>query len=133
MIKIFIIILFTLPSWADVEEEIKISSDNVNITELTNKVIFSKNLVIDSGLLVISAEEAIYDNSSKVIEISGRPSSLKSLNETNKFEGSASRIIFYSNDMVHLLGSAKMKYENMTISSNKIIFSPRSGLISSNQ
>ena len=90
MIKIFIIILFTLPSWADVEEEIKISSDNVNITELTNKVIFSKNLVIDSGLLVISAEEAIYDNSSKVIEISGRPSSLKSLSETNKFEGSAS-------------------------------------------
>lgn len=133
MNKIILIALLAIPLLADVGNEIKISSDNVNVQEAANKVIFSKNLIIDSGLMLISAEEAIYDNSSKVIEISGRPSSLKSLSETNKFEGSASRIIFYSNDMVHLLGSAKMKYENMTISSNKIIFSPRSGLISSNQ
>jgi hypothetical protein len=58
---------------------------------------------------------------------------LKSIGETSEFEGSASKIIFYDNDNVHLLGAAKMRYENMSITSNKIVFSPRSGFINSNK
>jgi lipopolysaccharide transport protein LptA len=133
MNKIILIALLAIPLLADVDNEIKISSDNVNVQEAANKVIFSKNLIIDSGLMLISAEEAIYDNSSKIIEISGEPSLLKSIGEASEFEGSASKIIFYNNDNVHLLGAAKMKYENMTITSNKIVFSPRSGFINSNK
>lgn len=133
MNKIILMALLAMPLWADVDNEIKISSDNVNVQETTNKVIFSKNLIIDSGLMLISADEAIYDNSSKIIEISGEPSLLKSIGETREFEGSASKIIFYDNDNVHLLGAAKMRYENMSITSNKIVFSPRSGFINSNK
>ena len=133
MNKIILMALLAMPLWADVDNEIKISSDNVNVQEATNKVIFSKNLIINSGLMLISADEAIYDNSSKIIEISGEPSLLKSIGETREFEGSASKIIFYDNDNVHLLGAAKMKYENMLITSNKIVFSPRSGFINSNK
>jgi len=133
MNKIILIALLAIPLLADVGNEIKISSDNVNVQEAANKVIFSKNLIIDSGLMLISAEEAIYDNSSKIIEITGKPSLLKSIGEASEFEGSASKIIFYNNDNVHLLGAAKMKYENMTIASNKIVFSPRSGFINSNK
>jgi lipopolysaccharide transport protein LptA len=133
MNKIILMALLAMPLWADVDNEIKISSDNVNVQEATNKVIFSKNLIIDSGLMLISADEAIYDNSSKIIEISGEPSLLKSISETSEFEGSASKIIFYDNDNVHLLGAAKMRYENMSITSNKIVFSPRSGFINSNK
>ena len=55
------------------------------------------------------------------------------IGEASEFEGRASKIIFYNNDNVHLLGAAKMKYENMTITSNKIVFSPRSGFINSNK
>jgi lipopolysaccharide export system protein LptA len=127
MNKIILMALLAMPLWADVDNEIKISSDNVNVQEATNKVIFSKNLIINSGLMLISADEAIYDNFSKIIEISGEPSLLKSIGETSEFEGSA------SNDNVHLLGAAKMKYENMSITSNKIVFSPRSGFINSNK
>lgn len=133
MNKIILMALLAMPLWADVDNEIKISSDNVNVQEATNKVIFSKNLIIDSGLMLISADEAIYNNSSKIIEISGEPSLLKSIGETREFEGSASKIIFYDNDNVHLLGAAKMRYENMSITSNKIVFSPRSGFINSNK
>ena len=133
MNKIILIVLLAIPLLADVGNEIKISSDNVNVQEAANKVIFSKNLIIDSGLMLISAEEAIYDNSSKIIEITGEPSLLKSIGEASEFEGSASKSIFYNNDNVHLLGAAKMKYENMTITSNKIVFSPRSGFINSNK
>jgi len=133
MNKIILIALLAIPLLADVGNEIKISSDNVNVQEAANKVIFSKNLIIDSGLMLISAEEAIYDNSSKIIEITGEPSLLKSIGEASEFERSASKIIFYNNDNVHLLGAAKMKYENMTITSNKIVFSPRSGFINSNK
>ena len=74
MNKIILMALLAMPLWADVDNEIKISSDNVNVQEATNKVIFSKNLIIDSGLMLISADEAIYDNFSKIIEISGEPS-----------------------------------------------------------
>ena len=133
MNKIILMALLAMPLWADVDNEIKISSDNVNVQEATNKVIFSKNLIIDSGLMLISANEAIYDNFSKIIEISGEPSLLQSIGETSEFEGSATKIIFYDNDNVHLLGAAKMRYENMSITSNKIIFSPRSGFINSNK
>ena len=61
MNKIILIALLAIPLLADVGNEIKISSDNVNVQEAANKVIFSKNLIIDSGLMLISAEEAIYD------------------------------------------------------------------------
>ena len=68
----------------------------------------------------------------KIIEITGNPSSLKSLDKKKDFFGSASKIVFYNNEKVHLVGNAKMKYENMTISSEKIIFSPSTGFIESN-
>ena len=63
MNKIILIALLAIPLLADVGNEIKISSDNVNVQEAANKVMFSKNLIIDSGLMLISAEEAIDDNS----------------------------------------------------------------------
>ena len=39
--------------------------------------------------------------------------------------------IFFSNEKIHLIGNASMKYENISISSNIIIFNPRTGKISS--
>ena len=108
-----------------------INSDKVNIAN-NDKVIFSENISIDSGLVLINADMAIYDNDTKIIEITGNPSSLKSLDNKKDFFGSASKIVFYNNEKVHLVGNAKMKYENMTISSEKIIFSPSTGFIESN-
>jgi len=45
MNKIILIALLAIPLLADVGNEIKISSDNVNVQEAANKVIFSKNLI----------------------------------------------------------------------------------------
>ena len=131
MIKKILSLLFAFSLYAVESDDLVISSDKVNIADNSN-VIFSENISIDSGVVLINANKAIYDNDTKIIEITGNPSSLKSLDSKKDFYGSASKIVFYNNEKVHLIGNAKMRYENMTISSEKIIFSPSSGFIESN-
>lgn len=131
MIKKILSLLVASSLYAAESDDLVINSDKVNIAN-NDKVIFSENISIDSGLVLINADMAIYDNDTKIIEITGNPSSLKSLDNKKDFFGSASKIVFYNNEKVHLVGNAKMKYENMTISSEKIIFSPSTGFIESN-
>ena len=131
MIKKILSLLLASSLYAGESDDLVINSDKVNIAN-NDKVIFSENISIDSGIVLINADMAIYDNDTKIIEITGNPSSLKSLDNKKNFFGSASKIVFYNNEKVHLVGNAKMKYENMTISSEKIIFSPSTGFIESN-
>jgi lipopolysaccharide transport protein LptA len=131
MIKKILSLLFASSLYAVEPDDLVINSDKVNIADNSN-VIFSENISIDSGVVLINASKAIYDNDTKIIEITGNPSSLKSLDSKKDFYGSASKIVFYNNEKVHLIGNAKMRYENMTILSEKIIFSPSSGFIESN-
>ena len=131
MIKKILSLLLASSLYAGESDDLVINSDKVNIAN-NDKVIFSENISIDSGLVLINADMAIYDNDTKIIEITGNPSSLKSLDNKKDFFGSASKIVFYNNEKVHLVGNAKMKYENMTISSEKIVFSPSTGFIESN-
>ena len=131
MIKKILSLLLASSLYAIESDDLVINSDKVNITN-NDKVIFSENISIDSGIVLINADMAVYDNNTKIIEITGNPSSLKSLDNKKDFFGSASKIVFYNNEKVHLIGNAKMKYENMTISSEKIIFSPSTGFIESN-
>jgi len=131
MIKKILSLLVVGSLYAGESDDLVINSDKVNIAN-NDKVIFSENISIDSGIVLINADMAIYDNDTKIIEITGNPSSLKSLDNKKDFFGSASKIVFYNNEKVHLVGNAKMKYENMTISSEKIIFSPSTGFIESN-
>lgn len=131
MIKKILSLLLASFVYASESDDLVINSDKVNIAN-NDKVIFSENISIDSGIVLINADMAIYDNNTKIIEITGNPSSLKSLDNKKDFFGSASKIVFYNNEKVHLIGNAKMKYENMTISSEKIIFSPSTGFIESN-
>ena len=131
MIKKILSLLLASSLYAGESDDLVINSDKVNIAN-NDKVIFSENISIDSGIVLINADMAIYDNDTKIIEITGNPSSLKSLDNKKDFFGSASKIVFYNNEKVNLVGNAKMKYENMTISSEKIIFSPSTGFIESN-
>ena len=131
MIKKILSLLVVGSLYAGESDDLVINSDKVNIAN-NDKVIFSENISIDSGIVLINADMAIYDNDTKIIEITGNPSSLKSLDNKKDFFGSALKIVFYNNEKVHLVGNAKMKYENMTISSEKIIFSPSTGFIESN-
>ena len=131
MIKKILSLLVVSSLYAGESDDLVINSDKVNIAN-NDKVIFSENISIDSGIVLINADMAIYNNDTKIIEITGNPSSLKSLDNKKDFFGSASKIVFYNNEKVHLVGNAKMKYENMTISSEKIIFSPSTGFIESN-
>ena len=112
-------------------KDIQIKSDTVELLKQTNQISFINNVEINSNLVSISAKSALYDDINKIISIKGIPSSIKSNSDNSFFSGTAEKIIFFSDEKVHLIGNASMKYENVSISSNIIIFNPRTGKFSS--
>ena len=132
IINLSIIIVFSL-SVATFEKDIQIKSDTVEFLKDVNQISFLNNVEIISNFVIISAKSAIYDDLNQVISIKGMPSSIESNNGDTLFSGTAEKILFFNDEKVHLVGNASMKYENVSISSNIIIFNPRIGKISSTE
>ena len=126
------IFLFTLDvSSNNLINHIKIKSDKVEFIKNLRNVSFFSNVNINSSYVEISANSAIYDQIKEVISISGDPSSIKSNKKNNFFNGEAETILFFSDEKVHLVGNASIKFDNISISSNLIIFNPKTGMITS--
>ena len=111
--------------------EVKIESDKVEFSNDSKNISFFSNVNINSSYVEISASSAIYDDKKEVISISGDPSSIKSNKENNFFNGEAETILFFSDEKVHLVGNASIKFDNISINSNLIIFNPKTGKINS--
>ena len=111
--------------------EVKIESDKVEFLNDSKNISFLSNVNINSSYVEISANSAIYDQVKEVISISGDPSSIKSNKKNNFFDGEAETILFFSDEKVHLVGNASIKFDNISISSNLIIFNPKTGKITS--
>ena len=115
----------------DLNEHVKIKSDSIEFYKESNQINFKHNVEIKSDFISIEASSAIYDNSENSISLTGMPTTITSNKDNNDFSGTANKIIFYTNEKVHLIGNAKMIYENLTISSDLIIFNPMTGKFSS--
>lgn len=118
-------------SAATFDNDIQIKSDTVEFLKEANQISFLDNVEINSNFVIIYAESALYDDVSQIISIKGMPSSIQSNKGDSFFSGTAERIIFFNDEKVQLIGNASMKYENVSISSNIIIFNPRTGKFSS--
>ncbi len=126
------IFLFTLDvSSSNLINHIKIKSDKVEFIKNLRNVSFFSNVNINSSYVEISANSAIYDQIKEVISITGDPSSIRSNKKNNFFDGEAETILFFSDEKVHLVGNASIKFDNISISSNLIIFNPKTGKITS--
>ena len=124
--------LFTLDvSSNNLINQIKIKSDKVEFIKNLRNVSFFSNVNINSSYVEISANSAIYDQIKEVISITGDPSSIRSNKKNNFFDGEAETILFFSDEKVHLVGNASIKFDNISISSNLIIFNPKTGKITS--
>ena len=110
---------------------VRIESDKVEFINNLKNVSFFSNVNINSSYVEISANSAIYDQVKEVISISGDPSSIKSNKKNNFFDGEAETILFFSDEKVHLVGNASIKFDNISINSNLIIFNPKTGKITS--
>ena len=128
---ILIILFNSIELFSDLKSDIRINSDIVEFIENKNQINFLNNVEISSDFVNIKAETAVYDDIREVISIIGEPSTIISNKKDNYFDGNAKEIIFYNDEKVHLIGDAIMKYNNISISSNIIIFNPRTGKISS--
>ena len=134
MIKLFFVFLiffsFSIFS-VELNEHVKIKSDSIEFYKEYNQINFKHNVEIKSDFISIEASSAIYDNSENSISLTGTPTTITSNKDNNDFSGTANNIVFYTNEKVHLIGNAKMIYENLTISSELIIFNPMTGKFSS--
>ena len=128
---VLIILFNSIELFSDLKSDIRINSDIVEFIENKNQINFLNNVEISSDFVNIKAETAVYDDIREVISIIGEPSTIISNKKDNYFDGNAKEIIFYNDEKVHLIGDAIMKYNNISISSNIIIFNPRIGKISS--
>ena len=134
MIKLFFVFLifFSFSIFSkDLNEHVKIKSDSIEFYKEYNQINFKHNVEIKSDFISIEASSAIYDNSENSISLTGTPTTITSNKDNNDFSGTANKIIFYTNEKVHLIGNAKMIYKNLTISSDLIIFNPMTGKFSS--
>tara|TARA_Y100000992_G_scaffold240262_1_gene171069 strand:+ start:262 stop:672 length:411 start_codon:yes stop_codon:yes gene_type:complete len=127
----FGILFFSITLVSEYSNDIKIKSGTIEFIKESNKINFLNDVVIDSEFVNIVAESAIYDNINSVISLLGSPSLISSNKQDNLFDGKAEKILFFNDEKVHLIGNASMKYENISISSNIIIFNPQTGNISS--
>ena len=127
----FGILFFSITLVSEYSNDIKIKSGTIEFIKESNKINFLNNVVIDSEFVNIVAESAIYDDINSVISLLGYPSLISSNKQDNIFDGKAEKILFFNDEKVHLIGNASMKYENISISSNIIIFNPQTGNISS--
>ena len=127
----FGILFFSITLVSEYSNDIKIKSGTIEFIKESNKINFLNNVVIDSEFVNIVAESAIYDDINSVISLLGYPSLISSNKQDNIFDGKAEKILFFNDEKVHLIGNASMKYENISISSDIIIFNLQSGNISS--
>lgn len=114
-------------------ENLEIDATSIVISPKDNQIIFSNNVILDTGKLVLKSDSAIYNELDKTMTLEGLPSSISSLDSSKTFNGNASKIIFFNNSKVQLIGSAVMSYDNINISSNSIIFNPENGKMSSSK
>ena len=129
---IVLVFIFTLDvNGAIIDKNINIKSDSVEFIEQLNQISFQNNVEIDSDNIVIKADSAIYDNSEDLISFIGMPTTIKSEEMEVEFSGTAQKILFYNDEKIHLIGNAYMQYEGISISSELIIFNPKTGKLSS--
>ena len=128
MNKIFLLsLLLSLNVFANINKTINIESDTVEYMKATNSISFLENVRIAYENINVLAKEAIYDSELDTISVIGFPSIITSNKTGINFKGKAEKIIIYSNEKVHLVGNASMSYENINITSNKIVFNPQTG------
>lgn len=129
---IVLVFIFTFGvNGAIINKNINIKSDSVEFIEQLNQISFQNNVEIDSDNIVIKADSAIYDNSEDLISFIGVPATIKSEEMEVEFSGTAQKILFYNDEKIHLIGNAYMQYEGISISSELIIFNPKTGKLSS--
>ena len=130
-LSLIVVFLFAFNALSDFKSDIKINSNSIEFLKESKKINFFDSVEINSKYVNIKAESASYDQKEDVISFSGKPSIIKSNKDGNLFNGKAEKILFFNDEKVHLIGNASMKYEDISISSNIIIFNPQSGKMTS--
>ena len=128
---LFILSCISIELSSSFDNDIRIKSGTIEFLGKNNQINFLNNVEINSDFVNIKADSAVYNDIKDMISILGKPSIIKSSKEDTAFNGKAEEIMFFNNEKIHLIGDASMKYENISISSNIIIFNPRTGKISS--
>lgn len=134
--KIILIILLSFISFESFAQYFQESKNlNIKAKEIdiaTDKnITFLENVLINSNYVSINADSAEYHKNEKSITIKGLPTTIHSTEKNRSFFGSADKIIFYSDERIHLVGNASITHNKIIISSNKIVLNSTNGSFTS--
>jgi lipopolysaccharide transport protein LptA len=123
-ISLFLLALFYFPLAISIENrtlrDISITADTVKLDEQNNELIFSKNIKIVFGDLIIMGNEAMLSYNQEKLIINGAPVSIAS--ETRKINGMADQFIIYPNKSIEMVGKAQLINGGRSINSELITY-----------
>ena len=123
-IGLYLLALFYFPLAISIEnrtlQDISITADTVKLDEQNNELIFSKNIKIVFGDLIIMGNEAMLSYNQEKLIINGAPVSIAS--ETRKINGMADQFIIYPNKSIEMVGKAQLINGGRSINSELITY-----------
>jgi|TARA_B110000438_G_C15518658_1_gene523168 lipopolysaccharide transport protein LptA len=123
-IGLYLLALFYFPLAISIEnrtlQDISITADTVKLDEQNNELIFSKNIKIVFGDLIIMGNEAMLSYNQEKLIINGSPVSIAS--ETRKINGIADQFIIYPNKSIEMVGKAQLINGGRSINSELITY-----------
>ena len=76
-------------------DNLEIDATSIIVSPAKNKIIFSDNVLLNTGKLILKSDSAIYNELDKTITLEGMPSSINSMEGSKNFKGSAEQNNFF--------------------------------------
>lgn len=111
------------------ENNILVDAQKIEINKKDKEIYFKDGLNIENEYIFINGNSAIFNNTNKILNISGNKAKIRSNSLENPFSGSANSILIYSDNSIELNGDAIFQNDGITFKSSSIKFNQQNGRI----
>ena len=133
-INYLLILLFSIFSYSNTnitigESDIYIESKRIEINRENNEIHFKDMLKIKNEYILISGNNAVFNNKKKILNITGNKANIFSNSSENTFSGSAETIFINADNSIELFGDAVFENDGIKFKSSSIKFNQQNGKI----
>ena len=133
-INYLLILLFSIFSYSNTnitigESDIYIESKRIEISRENNEIHFKDMLKIKNEYILISGNNAVFNNKKKILNITGNKANIFSNSSENTFSGSAETIFINADNSIELFGDAVFENDGIKFKSSSIKFNQQNGKI----
>ena len=133
-INYLLILVFSIFSYSNTnitigESDIYIESKRIEINRENNEIHFKDMLKIKNEYILISGNNAVFNNKKKILNITGNKANIFSNSSENIFSGSAETIFINADNSIELFGDAVFENDGIKFKSSSIKFNQQNGKI----